>query len=357
MFFIIALFIYLIPNTKEKLVNKSENPLLINKKYNFDNIYKPQKIQNINDFNGLTEIADKNKNYTNGELIFIKYEILSFFIFICGHFIILYGAFYYILSLSIHLSLFFYYIFILFYDIILNKNQTDSKLVIYLYFFLVSFLTGIIISLFLKYNFIKNSFVEKMIKVFYGCIFGFFLFKNIICYYFFFINIINNSAYYCLLFISIIAGGFINLIPYFGKYVYLPCSIVSGSYYITICISYILKEYYTDLKFLNSNIKIKKDSSGKYTIKTYLIIQILLSLISIFYQINHINYKLLEDPEYIERYLSVSSNIDNQDITQTRTLQSINEQDETINDLENVNETKNDNNDLDEDEYINDKED
>ena len=133
MFFIIVLFIYLIPNTKEKLINKSENPLLIlNKKYNFDNIYKSKKIQNINDFNDQTEIDDKNYNYTNGELIFIKYEILSFFIFICGHFIILYGAFYYILSLSFHLSLFFYYIFILFYDIIFNKKQTDSKLVIYL---------------------------------------------------------------------------------------------------------------------------------------------------------------------------------------------------------------------------------
>lgn len=362
MFFILSiLFIYLISNTHEMVNNKNEiSFLLLNKKYKYlDDI-------NIFSFNNQTIFNDNNISsnttmYFNGELIFVKYEMISFIILMCGLFIILYGAYYYILSLTIHFSLSIYYIIILLYNIIFNKEETDSELVDYLYFFLVSILTGILLTWIIKMKFSKKEFESKKIKIIYGGIFGFYLFKSIVGYYLSSIN--DNIAkliYLFFLLVSIIIGGFLNLISFFGKHSFLPCSILSGSYYIINSISYILKEYYTDLKFMSKHIEDKNETS---TIITYLVIQILLILGSFFHQIKHINYKLQEDPEYIERYFSVCSNQDtqdiqdnqeNEDLTHLGTIQS-NEQDETFKDESKNNENLQDNDD--EDEYINDQED
>ena len=102
--------------------------------------------------------------------------------------------------------------------------------------------------------------------------------------------------YFPVLTIFIILGLFLNLFELLKEYAYLPCSAVSGSLYLMKGLGYIIGGYFSDIIFLNENLKIK---ISNYTemILTYLILHILIIIFSIFYQINRLKYNENKDIE------------------------------------------------------------
>ena len=165
---------------------------------------------------------------------------------------------------------------------------------IYLYLFFC-FLTSILIIVFFRK---KNM----LVKCIYGVFFGFSLFKILVYYYIFLkLPLITDSnkkilIYFPVLTIFIILGLFLNLFELLKEYAYLPCSAVSGSLYLMKGLGYIIGGYFSDIIFLNENLKIK---ISNYTemILTYLIFHILIIIFSIFYQINRLKYNENKDIE------------------------------------------------------------
>ena len=184
--------------------------------------------------------------YIHGEIVFVKYYILSFLGLFFGFLIILYGSY--------------HYMFILIIDSIKDSkriyDEQNNNLPNYLYLYAFSFFSGIILCIFI-YEKEKTTIQYKIIKILYGCILGFFLFKSISYYYFCFKGkIIDKKIYYTFLFPFVIAGSIVNF--FLNKLEFLPSSIILGTYFIISSISYILGKYYSDIiKITNSEEAIK----------------------------------------------------------------------------------------------------
>ena len=299
---IILLILSIYPILEKSIINNVKKDLLLLNKdidNNVDN--KEYKFKNINDHNFcyFSNDVDNETNgnltfYTNGDSIFIKYYYLSFSSLLCGFLIILYGAYYYILSLIILSTLFIYYIIIILVDSLKQKNyEKEDNLALYLYLITFSFITGILLSLYMKSK-ESNKIIYKILKFLYGNIFGLFLFKTIAYYYFYIINVrISKLQFFLVFALFIFIGGFINL--FLTNYEFLLCSTISGSYFIIISLSHILMLNYSDSFILDNN-KEMRSLSDNFTTYTLLVIQALLVIISIIYQINHIKKKKMENP-------------------------------------------------------------
>ena len=246
-------------------------------------------------------------------------------------FILLYGACHYRLALIINFTLFLYY------NIVLILDNLENNY--YLYILLFSFLSGVFIYIFIGTN-DENS--KKFITqiIIYGGILGCFLFKTIV----YFLgeidfNEIKIFFYYLCFYLSIILGGIANFFIYkkVGNYIYLPCSVISGSFFIIKSCDFII---FSENKKNNENEK-----------RTNIIFLILLIFGSTLYQIYHIKYKEIENPEYFEKEkqkqndygrtsgasnVTEVSNLDQEDIQELVAKQKIEEEgdDEEINDQE-----------------------
>jgi len=247
-------------------------------------------------------------NYTFlsfGEIIFIKYEIISYIIVLLGFFIILYGVNYHLLGMIFHFAIFIYF-FIK--DLVELFGNFPSQ--IYPIFLLIfALISGIMISIFLG---ISNnvSKKDKIIKIIYGCIFGFFLFKTMF-YYIIFFSPLNTEIYAIFLFIFTLLGagtGFSMIIfDSLNKYFFISCSSIPGSFYIVKGIGYIIGGYYSDIITSKKTLKF---TDGKGKIVMYLILQILLIIGFFVFQIYYINFKInyIENSIYNESSKNSSSN-------------------------------------------------
>ena len=240
-----------------------------------------------------------------GEIIFIKYEIISYIIVLLGFFIILYGVDYHLLGMIIHFT-FFIYFFIK--DLVELFGNFPSQIIP---IFLLSFalISGILIYIFLgSSNIVSKKY--KIIKIIYGCILGFFLFKTMF-YYIIFFSPLNTEIYAIFLFIFTLLGagtGFSMIIfDILNKYFFISCSSIPGSFYIVKGIGYIIGGYYSDIITSKKSLKF---TDGKGKIVMYLILQILLIIGSFVFQIYYINFKInyIENTIYNENSKNSSSN-------------------------------------------------
>ena len=128
--------------------------------------------KNYYDYNK-KNISDKSL-ISYGEIIFIKYEILSYYILFVGFFITFYGPNHYVFGIFTHISLFLYF---LIKDLVELNGKFNEYIPLYLITF--SFVNGLA---FVIYNYFSESdkkLKNKIIKTLYGCILGYFLFKTI----------------------------------------------------------------------------------------------------------------------------------------------------------------------------------
>ena len=280
-------FIYSIINIELKEIKKDKNLFFFSKKNNNitnkNHFFKEIKTEINNELFFLTDKKDyKNTllyKISKAEEIFREYTLISFPFLFSGIFIILYGAYYYKLSLIIHFAFFSYYNIILF---------LSDKYLYYTYCLLTglfSLISGVLISIFIATDDIKSK-IYKIQIILYGMICGCFLQKIV----FFYINILYienhfnieyiDIIYYITLFILTLLFGFINyILP--DKLSYMTCSIISGSFYI--------------INILNCAI-FTKEKKRKEIFITSIIIHVIIVAFSIFYQIFHLKYKDLEKP-------------------------------------------------------------
>ena len=293
-------------------INKSFIINFIDKKYNENNPDISSKIYNktnitmyyiyYGDTNSITMF------FSNVEYIFIKYNFLSFILIFFGCFSILYGAYHFMFGYIIHLTFLLYFAFFEFLGIFLDKiNALASTL--YLFF---CFIFSISCSPLLATDKKDNS-KYLFLKLIHGVSFGFSVFK-ILSYYFIFtgVGIENQEArrliYFAFSTISVGIGLIFNLFNPFKKYIFLPCSAVSGSYYITKGLSYVVGGYFSNIITIKEKLTFDYLKNKNEIISTYLIINILLILFSIYYQIKHIDYKTEK-----EEYLICEEPLDNED--------------------------------------------
>ena len=273
---LIIIFIDSIINIELKEIKIQKSFLALKKQFNSKNIKNFTKnnlyilTNNIN--HNQTSANNKTKN---AEELFRKYEHISFIFLFCGSFIMLYGAFYYKLSLIIHFSLFLYYFFILI--------LPDINPLLYPFILFFSCISGVLIYKYVSTDDIA-SIKFKIQKMIYGGILGCFLHK--IIFYYINIFVINQDIgkkYYIPFYITyfvfiLIFGVFPFFIP--DNLIFLFCSTISSSFYIINnidCIIYI--EYEKKEKFITS-----------------IIIHIIIIILSFFFQIHHIKSKYSEDP-------------------------------------------------------------
>ena len=239
-------------------------------------------------------ISDKSL-VSYGEIIFIKYEILSYYILFVGFFITFYGPNHYVFGIFTHISLFLYF---LIKDLVELNGKFNEYIPLYLITF--SFVNGLA---FVIYNYFSESdkkLKNKIIKTLYGCILGYFLFKTIFYNIVIFIKV-NPIVYEIFLIIFIIIGFcfgfFINYLDRLDTLFYIPCSIFPGSFYIVKGIGYIVGGYYSDIIAVKKGLEFK-DGNCKSKVLLYMFIQLFIIICSFLYQYynNYINI-ILSDSE------------------------------------------------------------
>ena len=236
---------------------------------------------------------------SNVENIFVKYNFLSFILIVSGCFSILYGAYHFMFGYVIHLTFFLYFSIFEFFGIYLdNVNVLASTLSLF-FFFIFSLSLSPVLKTDKKDN---NKYL--FLKAIYGCSFGFSTFK-ILSYYYIFFNLepITNGESRRLVYIAfsviLIGIGFIfNLFNPFKKYIFLPCSAVSGSYYITKGLSYIVGGYFSNIIAIKEGLQFNYLKNRKEIISTYFIFIIILIIFSVYFQIKHVEYKQTEMEEF-----------------------------------------------------------
>jgi len=292
-------------------------------------------------FNSL--IIDFSNNFNNSimskEIIF-KHNIIPFGVLLLGLLIIFYGAYHFRMGLIIQSSMLIYFILCEILKYIIENSINNDKY--YYYLLLFSFISGILIYIFMSSKKV-NTIKYKFQLILYGFIFGFFLSYTIIDY----IKNFPKFLLYFNLFIPTFIGGIIYYFNPLKKYSFIPCSTISGSFLITKSLNYIAS---CQTSCQDSN---KQDEQANITC---FIIQIILILISIAYQIFHIKYKEIEDPAYYEikkididedddetnerEIINTDSNLENQELDNKNSnllsKNNINEdnEDEDINDQE-----------------------
>lgn len=300
------LFICSIINIHLKEIKKEKSPLFLHKQIIYKSAINNNKSNLFFLINNDYFIQNPFNKTKNSEIIFkdnAKFTITFLF---CGIFIMLYGAYYYRLSLLFHYTFFLYHFCVLI--------LPEINILLYQYVFIFSGISGILIYAFISSD-DKSSKQYKIQKILYGIILGCFIHKIIIYYInIFFPNndfsIIINVLYYISFFICILIFGIINhFIP--DYLTFLPCSTIASSFYIINFID-IVTDTDTDT------------NTQKNVIETFLtscILQFIVIIWSILYQIFHIRYKFSEEPNFdnneieISRMTSRISSINNVDST------------------------------------------
>jgi len=309
-------------NNESKAYYKGNNHFLFafnnsfNETFYFINCENP--INNSNDSNNnsnFTIYYNKRENITLfisfGENIFINKYVLSFILLLSGCFSVLYGSYHYIIGILPHFTFFLYIIVI---DIF-SLSSDDIKENICELFIFFCLISSILIIIFCR----NKSIVLKSL---YGSFFGFGLFKTLVYYYLFFdFTIIPEEkggilVYSGIMSFFIFSGILLNLFDVLKEYSYLPCAVVTGSFYIMKGMAFIIGGYFSDIIPLRVNIQYNNMEKHKSTLITYLLIHILIIAFSFFFQIyNHIKNKEIEEEDLIQRnslnYPSRISNLSN----------------------------------------------
>ena len=280
----LIIFIYPILNVELKEIKIKKSFLFFGKDINNKIINKDINYININIMNNdLSNSTDMNETFINKTIsaddIFREDEYISFCFLFFGFFIILYGAYYYKLALIIHSSLFLFYAFIL----ILPNLGDYYQLILFF-----SCISGILIYKFITTD-DKSSKKYITQKILYGFAFGCFLIKIIFYYYILFKFISDNNFNENIDDIntidSIYTQTFISFILIFGVIScflpdilsYISCSTISGSFYIINNLDFII------------NMKIVNNKYESFI--TSIIIQVIIIICSIIFQIYHLKYK------------------------------------------------------------------
>ena len=335
----VFLLICLIINIELKEIKKEKSPVLLYKQILDKNTINNNKnfLLNLTDYLNQTPFNKTN----NSEIIFRDHIRISIFLLFCGIFIMLYGAYYYKLSLLFH------YIFFLYYFCVIILPNINTLL--YQYVFLFSFVSGILIYALISTDDI-TSMKYKIQKILYGIILGCFIHKIITYYINFFFKDNNfsiriNVLYYISFFLFILLFGVIN--NFMPDYLtFLPCSIISSSFYV--------------IKFLDCALHQKNQKYEKEAFLTNFIIQFIIIIWSTIFQIYHINYKISESPN-VDQNEKIIKEISRISSCRSSTFNNINiksgtpSNEQTINNTLKVNEL--DNEDEDEEVEINEHED
>ena len=253
-----------------------------------------------------------NISSADAEHVFIKYYFLSFFLFMAGCYIILYGAEHNTFSLIVHLFFFSYF----FIGDIISFITNFEKYILYLFFALL--LISITISILLKFkkeNVEKNSetlkgidtssfkFLKKhWINGIYGATFGFSILKTLLYYMIGFgvpFNFNRESKfvlYLSLLIIVVVISAILYLFDIFKQYRYLICSAFAGSFYIVKSIEYIIGGYFSSILFYYYDLEFKNFKNredGKRDMEiilTYFFFHILTIIFSIIFQLRYLKW-------------------------------------------------------------------
>ncbi len=236
-----------------------------------------------------------------GEIIFIKYEIISYFSLFFGFFVLLYGTGYYIFGLIFHCTFFIYFFIKDFVEFFCHF----SNLKIPLFLFTGALITGILISIFFKQN--EN---DKIVKMIYGAVTGYFLFKSIFYYIIIYFELNVKALFIICLFVFIILGvvGSLFVKENLNKQFLIICNSLNGSFYIVKSIAYIVGGYYSDIIATRKDITFEKKAKEKIVL--YMFIEIILSVSSFFFQIKYI------------KYIENKSNMNSNDISKNRSPRS-----------------------------------
>ena len=291
-------------------------------------------------------ITDKNITFENisyiilsgdGEYLFIQKPFFSFILALSGFMISLYGSYYYHISLMIHM--FFLFNFVLC-DII-NFFGTAQ---VYIYFISFGFLLVSLTTSIFLINRKKNRCKNYLINSIYGATLGFTLFKTIFYYLFYFLDPIDPNIFsedyrfpvYLIVLITICAIFIIlNLCEVFGKYAYVPCSIIAGSFYTIKGLQYILGGYYSSILFFKKNLEFKLSSSEKKEIiLTYSILHLGILIFSSIFQIKYLKLKIEIENSITEinrtSKLSLGNNEGGESRTNSNNQSLIKEEDESL---------------------------
>ena len=262
--------------------------------------YSDNNNNNYTNFYNFTK-KDYKLDYSYGEIIFVEYEILSYYLLFFGFLIVLYGSCYYILGIMFHISLVLYFFIKDFCELFCNFNSKNIPLFIF---------TGTIISGIVIYYIINSKEEQrknKIIQIIYGSVLGYFLYKSLF-YYIIFFTPLNKILYFIFLVFTVLAGCIvgciINYLNAFMNYYFMICSIIPGSFYIIKGIGFIIGGYYSDILIIQHKLeyseKISNEISGDYSrasdkIIFYLLLQILIIICSFIFQIFYYNkLKMIE---------------------------------------------------------------
>lgn len=296
-------------NTNITIYNGS-NMSIVKFEFNISNIKTIINCTNetitYRDNNNYTNIYNfTNKDYefdqSYGEIIFVEYEILSYYLLFFGFLIVLYGSCYYILGIMFHISLVLYFFIKDFCELFCNFNSKNIPLFIF---------TGTIISGIVIYYIINSKEEQrknKIIQIIYGSVLGYFLYKSLF-YYIIFFTPLNKILYFIFLVFTVLAGCvvgcIINYLNAFMNFYFMICSIIPGSFYIIKGIGFIIGGYYSDILIIQYNIeyseKISNEISRNYSkalnkIIFYLVLQILIIICAFIFQIFYYNkLKMIE---------------------------------------------------------------
>lgn len=260
-----------------------------------------------------------NFYFANVENIFIDNPVWGYFLILIGCLITLYGSYHVIKSLVMHFG-FLIYIFIG--DLISYFGEFEKYS---LFLFFGSYLISGTLSFLLRKrnpitkkeitNIIDQTLEEKkenknikiyLLNAFYGASTGLTLYKTIFEYCIYFgipLDFINRDRdkfvfYLVGLMLFISTGVFLNLFDVFKKYRYLPCSAISGSFYIMKGVQYIIGGYFSSIIFLKLGHKIEFDRIKEITF-TFFFVHISIIVCSIIFQINYIKRKEISIPDEI----------------------------------------------------------
>ena len=253
--------------------------------YDLDNktLYLNKRHKIIEDCEKKTgENCIKNKSISYGEIIFIKYEILSYFLLYFGFFISLYSTGYYIFGLIFQCTFFIYYIIKDFVELF----EEFSNEVVPLFIFTGAFITGILIAFYFR----RNNENDNIIRMIYGTITGYFLFKIIFYYTIIYFGLNSEIVFIIFMLLFIIMG---LIVSFFMKDIYnqkflIICNGLNGSFYIVKAIAYIVGGYYSDIIATKNDIEFEKDAKVKIVL--YMFIQIFLFLGSFWFQTKYVKY-------------------------------------------------------------------
>ena len=284
-----------------------------------------------------------NYNFSdaNIESFIIENNWLSYLLILAGCLISSYGAYHSLKSLVMHSG---FLIYVIIGDVINFFSEFEN----YIHLFLAgTFLISISVSLFLRTGNKKqkksesqiksnNDVLEKLnlsddekntntppskkkviVNCLYGATFGLAVYKTFIYYAIYFGLSPNFSEketerffiYFIGLMLLVTAGIFLNLFDIFKKYRYLPCSAVAGSFYIIKGVEYLLGGYYSSILFIKSNLEFKlKDEKRLEISLTYFLIQMIIIIYSILFQIKYIQFK---EKSIFEPQSNRDSNVNN----------------------------------------------